>query len=346
MEGKKAKLLDKIELEDFDEEFEASKLKRNTKTFIKDWRLYLMLLPIVIFFLLWKYRPMIGLLFAFKGFNNFDSTLLGTINNAEFRGLYYIQQLLSNVDFWRAFRNTFVISLEGLIFGFPVPIILAIFFSEIKNPLFRSITQIVSYLPKFVSTVVITTIIIMMVSGSTTNSEGGVLFKLLVDLGLANPDSIILKEAKYFRPIYHISGIWQGAGYGSIVYFAAIMGISPTNYEAAKMDGANKLAQIRFVTLPCIAPTLTIMLILRIGDMLQVGYEKVLLLYNFNTYEVADVLSTFVLRMSIGDGNQTTGGAGAFSLATAADLFNSLIAMFLVLGANFISRKVSETSLF
>lgn len=343
---KKSKLFEAIDLDDELEVLETGKWKRYAKTFVRDWRLYVMLIPIIVFFILWKYRPMIGLLFAFKGFNGYSNNLTKTIALAEYRGLYFIKQLLSNTEFWRAFRNTFVISLQGLIFGFPVPIILALFFSEIRSPMYRSVVQILSYLPKFVSTVVITTIITMMVSGKSSLSEGGIIFIFLKDIGLATEKSLILKEVKYFRPIYHISGIWQGAGYGSIVYFAAIMGISPTNYEAAKMDGANKLAQIRYVTLPCMAPTLTIMLILRIGDMLSVGYEKILLLYNSNTYAVADVLSTFVLRMSIGDGNQGTTGSGAFSLATAADLFNAIIAMFLVLGANFISRKISETSLF
>ena len=335
-----------LELEDL---VETNKLKHIKTTVLKDWRLYVMLIPIIMFFLLWRYRPMVGLLMAFKADGSpVGSSLWSMVNALEFRGFNYIKTLLLTQEFWRAFRNTFIISMQGLIFGFPVPIILALFFSEIRNPFYRSVTQILSYLPKFVSTVVITSIVILMVSGKSSSvigSTGGIVFQMLNKLGVVNDTDIILKQAKFFRPIYHISGIWQGAGYGSIVYFAAIMGISPTNYEAAKMDGANKLAQIRYVTLPGMAPTLTIMLILRIGDMLQVGYEKVLLLYNTSTYEVADVISTFVLRRSIGDGTGTAGG-GSYALATAADLFNSVIAMILVLGSNFISRRVSETSLF
>lgn len=341
---KKSSLLEKIDLEDEREKLEAGKWRNYGKAFIKDYRLYLMLIPIVVFFILWRYRPMIGLMLAFKNYSGLSKSLVKSINMAHYRGLYFIKQLLITKDFWRAFRNTFVISLQGLIYGFPIPIILALFFSEIKSPLYRSITQILSYLPKFVSTVVITTIITMMVSSKSAISDGGIIYQFLVSNGLADKSTVILKETQYFRPIYHLSGIWQGAGYGSIVYFASIMSISPTNYEAAKMDGANKLAQIRYVTLPSMASTLTIMLILRIGDMLQVGYEKVLLLYNVNTYEVADVISTFVLRSSVGDGD--TVGSAAYSLATAADLFNSLIAMCLVLGANFISRRVSDTSLY
>ena len=157
----------------------------------------------------------------------------------------------------------------------------------------------------------------------------------------------MLSEPQYFRSIYILSDIWAGAGYGSIVYFAAIMAISPTNYEAAKIDGANKLAQIRYITLPGMAPTLTIMLILRVGAALSVGYEKVLLLTENrgqNVLETAEVISTYVL--SLGGLMAGSGSGSAINYAAAADLFNSLIAMFLVLGANFISRRVSDTSLF
>ena len=337
---------EELELEDL---VETSKLRNIKTTLLKDWRLYVMLIPIIVFFLLWRYRPMIGLLMAFKVDGSpVGGSLWSMVNSLEFRGFNYIKTLLTTQEFWRAFRNTFILSMQGLIFGFPVPIILALFFSEIRNPFYRSITQILSYLPKFVSTVVITTIVSLMVSGksaSVIGSSAAIIYQLLYKLNVVGDTDIILKQAKFFRPIYYISGIWQGAGYGSIVYFAAIMGISPTNYEAAKMDGANKMAQIRYVNFPGMAPTLTIMLILRIGDMLQIGYEKVLLLYNTSTYEVADVISTFVLRRSIGDGSGTAGG-GSYALATAADLFNSVIAMILVLGSNFISRRVSETSLF
>lgn len=303
---------------------------------IKDWRLYLMLLPIIIFFVLWKYLPMTGLLVAFKDYQS-DKGVLGS----NFLGFYHIKSLLFGSisgDFWRAFRNTFVISFQGLIFGFPVPIILALFFSEIKSDFYRSVTQILSYLPKFISTVIITTMITMLVRSGSAYNEAGFIARILYKIGLATPENRILYEPQYFRAIYHISGIWQGAGYGSIVYFAAVMAISPTNYEAAKMDGANKLAQIRYVTLPGMASTLTIMLILRIGNILSIGYEKVLLLYNTYTYEVADVISTFVIRYGMERGNS--------GLGSAADMFNSIIAMILVLGANFISRRASDTSLF
>ena len=255
--------------------------------------------------------------------------------------------------FWKAFRNTFVNSMYGLIFGFPIPILLALMFSEVKNRFYLSFLQVCSYLPHFISTVVITLIIRFWCSGS--DGIGGVIFYMFEGLGWNTMDdgtrftNSILSHAKFFRPIYQISAIWEGAGYGSIVYFAAILAISPTSYEAARIDGASKLQQIRYVTFPGMAPTLTIMLITRIGHILNVGYEKIILLYGDQpfSYETSEVISTYVYKM--------TGRAGAMGIEVTnpvqmvgivMDLFNSIIAMVLVLGANAISRRVSSTSLF
>ena len=308
--------------------------------------IYVMLIPVAIFFYLFRYRPIGGILVAFKNYDNFSVP----INQSDFYGFFPFKYIMFGpqaIRFWRAFRNTFTISVYGLFFGFPVPIILALFFSEIKNEKYRSLTQIISYLPKFISTVVITSIIAMMLAGGGSTSGAGVLNQLFVKLGMVAPRTPMLSKPQYFRSIYILSDIWAGAGYGSIVYFAAIMAISPTNYEAAKIDGANKLAQIRYITLPGMAPTLTIMLILRVGAALSVGYEKVLLLTENRGMEVlgtAEVISTYVL--SLGGLMAGSGSGSAINYAAAADLFNSLIAMFLVLGANFISRRVTDTSLF
>lgn len=323
------------------EELERTKWKRYWRTIKVDWALYVMILPIIIFFFLIRYLPIGGILVAFK---NYIPSL--GVQGSDFQGFRYFQILLFNelqsAEFWRAFRNTFSLSLYEMIFGFPIPIILALFFSEIKSDLYRSITQILSYLPKFISSVVITTLIWMMLFGGSANSSPGVLASLFMNLGLVPEGTQMMITAKYFRSIYVVSGIWESAGYGSIVYFAAIMGISPTNYEAARMDGANKLAQIRYVTLPGISATLTIMLILRIGQILTIGFEKVLLLYNTSTYETGDVISTYVIRI----GGLLAATNTNIALGAAADLFNAFISMALVLGANFISRRVSETSLF
>lgn len=334
--------LDELKHELLLEELEKNKWHRYWNAIKKDWPLYVMLIPVILYFFIFRYMPIYGILAAFKNQN--DLTL--SVGQAPFSGFYAFRSLIAGDyanEFWQAFRNTFAISMYGLIFGFPVPIILALFFSEIKSDFYRSLTQILTYLPKFISTVVITSIItLMLFEGNEPHQAPGVLTTLLQNIGLIQEGTRMLHEPQYFRSIYIISGIWEGAGYGSIVYFAAIMAISPTNYEAARIDGANKLAQIRYVTLPGMAPTLTIMLILRIGEILSVGYEKIILLYNVQTYKTADVISTFVTRI----GGLMGGQSISLNTAAAADLFNSIIAMFLVLGANFISKRVSDTSLF
>jgi putative aldouronate transport system permease protein len=334
--------LDELKHELLMEEIEKNKWHRYWISIKKDWPLYVMLIPVILYFFIFRYMPIYGILAAFKNQN--DLTL--SVGQAPFAGFYAFRSLIAGdyaKEFWQAFRNTFAISMYGLIFGFPIPIILALFFSEIKSDFYRSLTQILTYLPKFISTVVITSIItLMLFEGNEPHQAPGVLTSLFQWMGLIGDSTRMLHEPQYFRSIYIISGIWEGAGYGSIVYFAAIMAISPTNYEAARIDGANKLAQIRYVTLPGMAPTLTIMLILRIGEILSVGYEKIILLYNVQTYQTADVISTFVTRI----GGLMGGQSISLNTAAAADLFNSIIAMFLVLGANFISKRVSDTSLF
>lgn len=318
------------------EHLEKTRWLRIFKTMLNDWQLYVLILPLIASVFLFSYLPMGGILRAFQ------KTVTGSQGNyQEWTGVTAFTSLLTGTNsamFWRAFKNTFMLSLYGLIFGFPVPILLAIVYSEIKNDKFRSVLQIAAYLPKFISTVVITTMIIYLLRPNNQYGQAGVLAQIFSKIGLVKnaTSTSMLDNPQYFRSIYQISGIWAAAGYGSIVYFAAIMGISPTYYEAAKVDGASKLDQIRHITLPGIMPTLTIMLILKIGDILSVGYEKVLLLYNDSSMETADVLSTFVFRLR----------TEYQAIGIAADFFNSLIGMFLVLGANYISRKVSETSLF
>lgn len=241
-----------------------------------------------------------------------------------------------SVNFWQAFRNTFIISAYGLLFGFPIPIILALFFSEINSNWFRKVTQTITYLPHFLSEVTITGIVILLVyNGASTT---GVLARLLISMGIADDSGMrILETPAFFRPIYIVTGIWKESGYNSIVYFAAIMGISPALYEAIRVDGGNKWQEIKYVTLPGMAPTLIIMVIMRIGKMLSVGYERVILLYNKNTYVTADVLSTYEQRIGLLNGQ--------YSIGAASGIFNSLIGFALVIGANTISRQVSKTSL-
>ena len=262
----------------------------------KDWRLYLMLIPMLLVFLFWRYFPMYELLGCFKvsdevkpvaeqlfaGFSNFKVLLVGDGSKT--------------TEFWRALRNTFLLSFYGLCFGFPMPIILALFFNEIKSNIARSVYQVMTYLPKFMSTVVMTSLVTMLVKQGSLTSNMGIVSQLLCNLGLVSKEVAqggLLNQPGFFRSIYQISGIWEAAGYDSIVFFAAIIAISPTSYEAAQIDGAGKMAQMKYVVLPSILSTIVIMLITRIGSLLNIGYEKVLLLYNTNTYVTADVVSTF-----------------------------------------------------
>lgn len=335
----------KVEKEAVEEYYEKNHWKITFKRMLKDWRLYLMLLPLVLVFIFWRYLPMYGLTVAFK---NFDAGK--GIIGSDFVGLAGFQFIIKNATFWRAFRNTFMLSFYGLLFGFPMPIILALLFSEVKNQVYRSVLQVLSYLPKFVSLVVVTTLIQLLCADKSSSSSGGIITQLIVNLGLLKPaveggPVAFIRNPDCFRTIYQVSGIWEQAGYGSIVYFAAILSISPTSYEAARMDGANKWAQIKYVTFPGIASTLTIMLILKIGQLFTVGYEKVYLLYTIDTYETADIVSTFVMRYAGMDVNGQE-SIIAKAIAASADLFNSLIAMFLVIGSNMISRRVSDTSLY
>lgn len=329
------------------EELERTKWIRVGKTLVKDWRLYLLLVPMLVFLVLFKYLPIYGVLQAFKSFNSSSSILdmrwQGLIN---FRNMFDESKSMG-IEFWRAFRNTFVNSMYGLLFGFPIPIFIALLFTEINNGTVRSIVQVCVYLPKFLSTVVTCSIITIMFRVYTQSGDviynSGLLQRLfeamkIVPMENGHGNISALQMPKYFRPIYQVTGVWEGAGYGSIVYFAAALAIDPTSYEAARIDGASKLQQIKYVTLPGMTSTLTIMLIIRIGQILNIGYEKVLLLYNESTYETADVISTWVRRKAQVAAENPIGVAG--------DLMNSIIAMCLVLGANAISRRVSSTSLF
>jgi len=332
-------------------EVERTKWKRIGLTLAKDWRLYVLLIPMLAFLVCFKYLPIGGILTGFKWGDDSDM-----LYNSQWCGYKWLETIFfgdSAPVFWRSFRNTFVNSMYGLVIGFPIPIFLALLFSEVKALGYRSFLQVCAYLPHFVSLVVITSIIGLWCEGEHQGYDGGVIYQWMKSIGWTVADdgktvniSTLLAQAKFFRPIYQISGIWEGAGYGSIVYFAAVLAISPTSYEAARIDGASKMQQIRYITIPGMAPTLSIMLITRIGHILTVGYEKVILLIGDkqDAWETGDIISTLVYRMS-GQDSASAGDAIA-QIGIVADLFNAVIAMCLVLGANSISRRVSSTSLF
>lgn len=286
--------------------------------------LYLLMIPVLAYYAIFCYKPMFGAVIAFQNY----SPAAG-IAGSPWVGLKNFADFFSNPDFIRIFKNTIVISMSSLIFGFPAPIILALLFNEIRNEKFKKISQTISYLPHFISMVVICGLIKQFVS------TGGIIHQLAVFFGGEQPG--LLSNANAFVPIYVISGIWQEVGWGSIIYLAALSGIDQSLYEAARMDGAGKLKQVWHVTIPGILPTIMTMLIMRLGQVFSIGYEKVILLYNPSIYKTSDIISSYVYRVGIS--NQS------WSYSTAVGLFNSVLNFVLVIAANYTSKKFTETSL-
>ena len=302
----------------------------NKHTIQKDWihnrAVYLMAIPIILYFLIWNYLPMVGIALAFEDYSARGGFLfskwIGLKNFVDFFKSYYLVRLL---------RNTLILSVGNMIINFPAPIILALLLNELENAVFKKVIQTISYMPFFISVVVICGIIVDFFS------YNGAFTILLTKLGLAeNKD--LMSVRSFFRPIYILSNTWQGVGYGSIIYLAALSGVDQELYEAAKIDGANRWQQTIHVTIPGIAPTIIIMLILQIGSLLSTAMEKILLLYRPLTYEVADTITTFVYRRGLIDGD--------FGYSTSVGLFNSFVNLLLLFIANSVSRKYSETSLF
>lgn len=285
---------------------------------------YLMALPVILFYFIFHYIPMYGAVIAFQNYNPADGIL-----GSQWVGLANFREFFQSRIFVRVLTNTLRISVTSLIFGFPAPIILALLLNELRNKTFTRVTQTITYLPHFISLVVICG----MIKDFTT--EKGIITQICCFFGMQQQS--MLNNPGMFVPIYVISDIWQGVGWGSIVYLAALTGIDQELYEAAKVDGAGKFRQMLSITLPGIAPTIVVMLILRMGSLVSVGYEKIILLYNPLTYEVADVISSYVYRRGLED--------FAWSFSTAVGLFNSLINGILIFGTNLISRKINGTSI-
>lgn len=293
----------------------------------KNFDAYLLVIPVLLFYFLFHYKPMYGAIIAFKNF----SPTLGIMGSpwANNFGFEHFISFFKSVYFMRVVKNTLVVSLSSLIFGFPAPIILALLLNEVGNSAFKRTVQTISYLPHFISTVVLCTLI------KIFTKEGGIIYQLLLPLGLKTGDMLGHKE--YFVPLYVISGIWSEIGWGSIIYLAALSGIDQEQYEAARIDGANRWQQTLNVTLPGIMGTIIILFILRMGSVMNVGYEKVLLMYNPAIYDTADVISTYTYRRGLLD--------FSWSYSSAVGLFNSLINFALIVVFNKISSKVSEYSL-
>jgi putative aldouronate transport system permease protein len=300
-------------------------LKQTLRTDMrKNWSLYLLVLPVVAFFILFAYKPMYGALIAFKDFSPGRG-----FAGSPWVGFEHFARFFASPYFERLMRNTVLISLYNLVFGFPAPIILALLLNEVHHSRYKQTVQTITYLPHFISIIVIAGMI------SDFSMSTGLFNDIVVFLGGSR--SPLLQTPEFFRPMYVVSEIWQQVGWGTIIYLSALSGIDPQLYEAAMIDGAGRFKQLLHVTLPSIAPTIVILLILRIGTLLNVGYEKTILLYNPGTYETADIISTYVYRVGILEQN--------WSYSTAIGLFNSAINFTLLLIANRLSKKMSETSL-
>ncbi len=309
---------------------EAAVIDRNSfkHRFKRDFKLnkllYVMMIPVLAYYIIFHYFPMYGAIIAFK-----DYSPMKGIMGSEWVGLAHFKDFFGSYYFWRILINTIVISVYSLIFMFPAPIILALLINEVKNQAFKRVVQTVSYMPYFISLVVICGMIT-----DFTNSNG-IINTILSWFGYDG--AAMLQKPGLFRPIYIFSEVWQKIGWDSIIYIAALMGIDQEQYEAARIDGASRLKQMLHITLPGILPTITIMFILRMGNMLNVGFEKIILLYNPVTYETADVISSFVYRKGMLE--------FGWSYSTAVGLFNSVVNLMLLISANYISRKVNDSSL-
>jgi len=306
-------------------DLQVTRIQRIVDHVKSEWQLYLMLLPTVIWLLLFLYKPMYGLQVAFKDYSVFRG-----VAASPWIGFEHFETLFGNDQFLRAIKNTFIISFYSLLIGFPMPILLALMFNEVLNQWFKKTTQTIVYLPHFISSVIIAGIVIAGFSPSS-----GVVNTFISWLGFE--PIYFLTKPEWFRPIFIGSTIWQEAGFQSIVYLAAIAGVSPTLYESAVVDGASRWQMMWKITLPSILPTIIIMLIIRIGNLLEVSFEMIILLYQPATYETADVVNTFIYRQGL--------LGGQYDLAAAAGLFNAVVAFILVMMANTISRRYSNTSI-
>lgn len=292
--------------------------------FRRNRQLYLLMVPVLVFFLLFCYLPMYGALIAFKDY----SPSLGVLGS-EWVGFKHFKTFLTSPSFGNVFFNTLKISLTSLVVTFPAPIVLALLMNEISNKRFLKITQNITYLPHFISLVVVCGLV-----KEFTKSDG-LIGNIVVMFG-AEPKTL-LNHKEYFIPVYVISGLWQEIGWGTIIYLSALTGIDAQLYEAAELDGAGKFRQMLHVTLPGIVPTIIVMLTMRMGQVLNVGYQKIILLYNDATMSTADVISTYVYRKGLIDLN--------WSFSSAVGLFNSAVNLILLISFNTLNRKLNGSSL-
>ncbi|WP_339182578.1 ABC transporter permease subunit [Paenibacillus sp. FSL H8-0317] len=302
-----------------------SKKNKLWRRMIRNWELYLFIAPAFLYFLIFHYGPMYGIQIAFK---NFIPTL--GVTGSPWVGFDHFIRFFNSYYFWDLLWNTLSISLYELAIGFPLPIILALAFNEVKDSFFKRTVQTVTYAPHFISVVVMSGMIITFLSPSS-----GMIVNLVQALGFQSPQ--FLTDPAWFKTVYVLSGVWQSAGWGTIIYLAALSGVDPQLHEAAVVDGASRFKRILHINIPAIIPTITILLILNMGSILGVGFEKILLLQNPLNMGSSDVISTFVYRSGLVDAQ--------YSFSTAVGLFNSVVNAILLITVNQIARRTSENSL-
>ncbi len=299
--------------------------RRLAKTLSQNKYLFLMVAPVLLYYAIFCYGPIYGAIIAFKDFD-----VSKGIWASPWVGFKHFQVFFQGPYFIRTLVNTLLISLYTILFGFPVPILFALLLNELGNQKFKRIVQSVTYLPHFISMVAICGMI------HTFVARNGIITDLFVALGGERGN--LLAKPEYFRTIFVSSNVWQTFGWGSIVYLSALSNVDVQQYEAADLDGANRFQRIWHITLPALIPTIVIMFIMRVGHVMTVGFEKVILLYNPNTYETADVISSYVYRQGLGESHQ-------YSFTTAVGLFTSVVNFILVVTFNFLSKKLTSSSL-
>ncbi|WP_409340266.1 ABC transporter permease [Paenibacillus sp. MBLB4367] len=291
----------------------------------KYWDLYLIMVPGIVYLVVFKYLPMWGIVIAFQNYSVFTG-----IRASEWVGIAHFQEMFTNPEFFRIFRNTLLISLYKLVWGFPGPIVLAILLNEVRRAWFKRSIQTLVYLPHFLSWVIIGGILINVLSPTE-----GIVNRIIQMFGLE--PVFFLADPGWFRSVLVVSDIWKEVGWGAIIYLAALAGIDPQQYEAAIIDGANKWRQIWHITLPALLSTIVILFVLRLGHVLDVGFEQIFVLYHPIVYEVSDVIETFVYRVGITQGQ--------FSFSTAVGLFKSVIGLILVVAANRLAKKLGQSGI-
>ncbi len=287
--------------------------------------LYVLALPVVAYYLIFNYYPMYGVLMAFQDFK----PALG-IWGSKWVGLKHFEKFIGGIYFWRLVRNTLSINLGMLLVGFPIPILFALLLNEIPHRGFQRVTQTVTYMPHFISSVVVCGLMLQFCGSN------GILTRVLAALGLT-PQTNLFTVPSLFQPLYIGMNVWKNMGWDSIIFFAALTSVDSELHEAAQIDGAGRWRRMLHVTLPAIMPTVVILLIMRIGNLMSLGWDQIILLYNERVYETADVISTYVYRMGL--------TKFEYSFGSAVGLLNSVINVILLMGANALSRKVNETSL-